>query len=321
MKRKNNVLILIIIILSIVIGALNYNRLSVYQNNSRQNGIVKSARDQKENPDSLDIQINRVPQKAKNFNEPNILANSYILFDGDSFYPLAGEKIDDSVPIASTTKIMTAIVILENYKLDDLVTVSNNAVAQIGSESFLRVGEKISVQELLYCLLINSDNEAAMALAEHKTGDYKDFVKLMNDKTQYLGLKNTGFKDPAGLDDSGYSTPRDLAIMTAYALKNEIFSSIIKTPEVNIVADNGITYQLTNSNRLIRNEEPLYYFGATGVKTGYTPDAGHCLVSSAEKDGHTIIGVILKTFKETNDASALESNKLLDWGFNNYEWK
>jgi len=263
------------------------------------------------------------PEKSSSFSQPQILSKSAILVDIPSSYPLFEQNADQKVPIASTTKIATALVVLENYgdKLNDVVTITYPMINVAGSDIQLKTGEKITVQSLLKGLLIMSGNDTAYSLAAH-FGGKESFVKEMNEKAKKIGLENTFFKDPAGLDDEGYSTAHDLAILGAYAMRNEKFREIVKTSETTINSIDGqITHDLKTSNRLIKTDESYYYPYAIGVKTGYTYEAGHCLVSVATKDGHTILGVILGTYEDSIFASARESRKLLDWGFTNWVWK
>lgn len=249
-------------------------------------------------------------------------AKNYILIDGDTGATLVSKNADDSVPIASTTKIMTAVIVLENYQLDDIVTVSADAANQIGASANFRIGEKLTVLNLLKCVLIKSANGAADALAENMNDSdesgYAKFVDKMNEKATELGMKNTKYQDPAGLDVTGYSSAHDLAIITRYALKNETFADIVttKTESVKDITGN-IWHLLENSNRLVKEWE---YPGAIGVKTGYMPEAGHCLVGAAKRNNHTLITVVLNTFADTPSASAEEARKLLDWGFANVSW-
>lgn len=273
-------------------------------------------------PQLEDGDLNKLPQKNQNYQEPNVNAHSAILLDEKSFYELYAKGAEQKVPIASTTKIMTALVVLEEYpdKLNEVVTVTSQMINVDGSDIQLQSGEKITVENLLKGLLIMSGNDTAYSLAAY-FGGKDDFVKLMNEKAVFLGLQNTQYKDSAGLDDEGYSTARDLAIVAAYAMRNQQFREIVRTPNVNITsADGEILHELKNSNRMLREEEQFYFPLAIGIKTGFTPAAGHCLVSAAEKDGHKIISVILNTNENTLTASAKESKKLLEWGFNNWTW-
>ncbi|MFA7243718.1 MAG: D-alanyl-D-alanine carboxypeptidase family protein [Patescibacteria group bacterium] len=261
------------------------------------------------------------PQVSKNAPNPNINANHYLLADMDSGTIFTSYDSNTRVPIASTTKIMTAIVVLENYKLDDIVTITPEAAYQIGADAYLQVGEKISVDDLLHCLLIKSGNDSAYALAQHMSKDNSstaDFVSKMNETAARLGMKNTNYLDPAGLDVAGYSSAYDLFLATKYAMRFEKFREIVNTQEYTATnIDNSIYHELKNSNRLVGEYQ---YPGAIGVKTGYMPEAGHCLVSAAKRDGHTLIGIVLHTYADTAPASADESRKLLDWGFTNIKW-
>ncbi|EKD56661.1 MAG: hypothetical protein ACD_58C00123G0007 [uncultured bacterium] len=311
-------------ILIIGIIFIQYRIIKIGSKDVSEVGIVKSSL-----INTLDTlpafdtdKINIIPQKNSLYKKENIWAKNYILLDAITYYPLAEKNSHDSVPIASTTKIMTATIVIENYKLKDIVTISPNAAAQIGSDVMLRSGERLTVESLLYALLVQSGNDAAMALAEnYPVGGLDGFVNTMNAKAKYLGMDDTKYLDPAGLDDAGRSSAFDLAIITSYMIKNPIFSKIVKTSEITISSIDGkFSHKLDNSNRLIKGDELLYYPNAIGVKTGFTPEAGHCLVSAAEKNGKKIVSVVLNTIESTNDASAKESKKLLEWGFTNYNY-
>lgn len=300
----------------IVVGATAY---FVYENHS--NKKVSGARIfnySKVNPPK----VNKLPIKSKDASDPRILAKSVYLIDYDTLYVLYENKADEKVPIASTTKIATALVVLENYKdkLDDVVTITPKMIAVEGSDIQLRTGEKITVNNLLNGLLIMSGNDAANALAEYFSGK-EGFVNEMNAKVREIGALNTEYQDPAGLDDKGYSTAEDLALISVYSLKNKKFADIVSTSEITISSSDGrIVHELKNSNRMLREEEQYYYPNASGVKTGFTNEAGHVLVSCAEKDGHKILAVVLNTQENTLVASAKESKKLLEWGFANWTW-
>lgn len=262
--------------------------------------------------------------EIKNFaTEPKANARHYILADPDSGTIFAKFDQKTQVPIASTTKIMTAIVALENYNLDEVVTVSYEASVQVGADAFLLPNEKITVLNLLNCLLIKSGNDAAYALAEHINNDdetgTRKFIDKMNEKAVSLGMQNTKYDDPAGLNVSGYSTAYDLYLITKYALKNQTFSEIVNKKSESVSdTDKSTWHALKNSNRLVAEYQ---YPGAIGVKTGFMPEAGHCLVGAAKRDGHTLIAVVLSTYLDTPSASADEARRLLDWGFANIEWK
>lgn len=250
-------------------------------------------------------------------------ARHYILADMESGAILAKNDQDARVPIASTTKIMTAIVALENYQLDDVATISETASTQIGADAYLRPGERITIENLLNCMLIKSGNDSAYAVAEHmnQPGEIgiTRFVEKMNEKAKELGMVNTHYEDSSGLDTTGYSSAHDLYLATKFALKNQTFASIvIKDNAVAKNVDSTVWHELKNSNRLVAEYQ---YPGAIGVKTGYMPESGHCLVGAAKRNGHTLIAIVLSTYSDTASASADEARRLLDWGFNNVEWK
>jgi len=272
------------------------------------------------------------PTVEKNAAKPKIYAQNFILVDSDSGAILASQKPFERVPVASTTKIMTALVVIENYSLDDVATVRQDAVTTVSNSGAIPdfyTGEKMTVRNLLWCMLMNSSNVAAYTLAEHmnsknETGPQK-FLTLMNQRARDLGLKDSDFRDPAGLDGKGYSTAFDLTVATKEALKSSLFAQIVKTKQSTVYDTSGrYVHQLNNSNRLVNDWD---YPGAIGVKTGYMPDtaeqpgAGHTLVAAVERDGHTLISVILKTQADTPSASAEESRRLQDWGWTNVSWE
>ena len=267
-------------------------------------------------------ELSKPPRKIANAVNPNINAKALLLSDIQSGQKLYAKNADQKVPIASTTKIMTSLVVLENYsqKMKDVVTITREMTAVEGSDIQLRMSEKITVENLLKGLLISSGNDAALAIANF-FGGKDEFVAKMNEKARFIGLKNTLYKDPAGLDDNGYSTAEDLSVLSSYALRDKTFAEIVKMPETTITSSDGqIIHELKTSNRLLKPEEPFYLPFAQGIKTGFTNDAGHCLVSVAQKDDHELLSVILNTDQNTLTASAQESKKLLEWGFANWQW-
>lgn len=271
---------------------------------------------------SIEERLTKPPQKNASPINLDVNARTAILVDGQSFQRLYLKNEKEKVPIASTTKIMTALVVLEDFpeRQKDVVTITYDMVNIEGSDVQLRVGEKMTVENLLKGLLIVSGNDAAYSLASF-LGGKDEFVQKMNQKAAVLGLKNTFYKDPAGLNDEGYSTAEDLAVLVAYALRNKNFAEIVKTSVTAITsADGRILHELKSSNRMLRSEEQYFYPNAIGVKTGFTNEAGHVLVSAAQKDGHQILSVVLNTDENTLVASAKESKKLLEWGFANWTW-
>jgi D-alanyl-D-alanine carboxypeptidase (penicillin-binding protein 5/6) len=203
---------------------------------------------------------------------------------------------------------MTAIVTLENGNVDDIVTISKRAASIKGSSINLKEGEKLKLKELLYGLLLNSGNDAAIAIAEHIGGDVESFVDMMNKKASELDLVNTSFKTPHGLDREGhYSTANELAQMTRYALRNPEFAAICKTVSTSITGRS-----LYNTNEMLG-----FYPGADGVKTGYTGQAGRCLVCSATRNGQRLISVVLGC--PTRTIRAESTRKILDYAFKNFK--
>jgi len=262
--------------------------------------------------------------------KPQMNTASYVLIDRDTATVLVEKESDRKVPIASTTKIMSALVVLESLNLNDEITIPKEITTVTGSEINLRTGEKIKVGSLLDGLLMQSGNDCAFALAYgvgSKFGktNYDEairyFVELMNKKAKDLNLPNTIYADPAGLDQNSQSTASDLAHLATFAMKNETFRQVVAQKEKDIYSTDGsISHHLKNSNRLL-HEDDIYYPYAIGVKTGFTNEAGHCLVAAAQRGDHVLISVVLNTFDSTLTASASESRKLLGWGFDNFDWK
>lgn len=217
---------------------------------------------------------------------------------------------DKPMRIASLTKIMTAIVAIEYGELSDPVKTGLQAYGVEGSSVYLKLGQEMSLHHLLYGLMLRSGNDAAVAIAEHVGGSLDGFVLLMNEKAEQIGMVNTTFRNPHGLDADGHlSTAEDMARLTAYALNNAVFREIVKTPSIK-VPNPGEKW-----DHLWRNKNKMLhlYEGADGVKTGYTKAAGRCLVSSATRNGRQLAAV---TLNDGNDWS--DHARLLDYGFGQY---
>jgi D-alanyl-D-alanine carboxypeptidase (penicillin-binding protein 5/6) len=246
---------------------------------------------------------------------PEIHADSAALAELDSGQMLFEEAGDEERPIASLTKIMTALLVLRGSDATDVVTVSPDAavdrrIAGI-SELGLQEGERITVGQLLSALLLQSANDAAVALAEHLAGSVDAFVQEMNRRAHALGMRRTRFASPNGLDDTGYSTAGDLVTLTRAAERIGAFRSIVATMVDTIPAPHG------SPPRVVQNRNALLwlYPGATGVKTGFTSAAGNCLVATAERDGLRLVAVVLGEPGEPfSDAAAL-----LNYGFTGFE--
>lgn len=244
---------------------------------------------------------------ARAHQPPSIRAAAAVLMDFQSGKMLFSKNLYTVRPPASTTKIMTAVLAIEKGKLEDFIWVGPRAAGKRGSSMHLSRGERRTLEELLYGLLLPSGNDAAVAIAEHIAGSEWQFARMMTEKARQIGLKNTGFQNASGLPAYGhYTTAYDLAVLTRYALKNPVFARIVGTKTKTVPGPGkGRTRRLKNNNRLLWN-----YKYATGVKTGYTRNAGSCLVASATKNGATLIAVILRS---TNRYP--EAEKLFEYGF------
>jgi D-alanyl-D-alanine carboxypeptidase len=241
---------------------------------------------------------------------PRLTAGSAVLVDLDSGKVLLDRAGGRRRPIASITKIMTALLVLESATPVDEVIASDRAVAEEGAELGLEAGERIPVRELLYALLLQSANDAAVALAEHVSGSVDAFVDRMNEGARDLALTDTRFASPNGLDDSGYSTARDVAAITVEAFRSETFAETVRAKTRAIGAPDGSARRIQNRNALL-----WLYPDSIGVKTGYTAAAGFCLVAAAEREGLRLGAVVLDA---PNDAFS-DAAALLNYGFAAYE--
>lgn len=256
--------------------------------------------------------------------EPDQLsASEALLMDADTGNILYEKNGEVPVPMASTTKIMTALIAIQSGKLDQMITVGQDAFNEVvqngGSSALLVVGDQIKLQDLLYGLLLPSGDDAAVAIADGVAGSVPNFVHIMNVEAQKLHLYSTRYDNPDGLqptDNQGnpifglhYTTAYDLARLTHYAMRLPLFDQIVQTKEYNLSASGTHHGYLWHST----NELLGVYQGMLGVKTGTTPQAGECLVFAAKRQGHTLIGVVLHA---TTDASRFtDAQTLLSWGF------
>lgn len=241
---------------------------------------------------------------------PLLSAPSGALIDLDSGRVLYAVGAKIRRPIASTTKIMTALLVLESAGMREVVTVSPLAAAQGGASLGIEAGERIKVRQLLYALMLQSSNDAAVALAEYVAGTVGGFVTKMNKRARAMGLRDTHFMSPNGLDDRGYSTALDLARITVRAMRDEALARIARTKFYSVPSAADGTRRLQNRNALL-----WLYPGAFGLKSGYTGAAGSCLVAAADRDGFRLASVVLGAPAEAFSDSAT----LLDWGFTTYE--
>ncbi len=254
-----------------------------------------------------------------NINAPSALliekSSGDILYQKEAFTPMYP---------ASTVKIMTAIIVLENCSLDEPVTVSERAISTVPSGytvSKIQAGEILSTRDLLYALLVPSGNDAANALAEHIAGNIPAFANMMNEKAKQLGCQNTYFTNPNGVHDANMrTTAYDLALIAKHAMNIQEFRTIVSTETYTLPSSNVYPLNdrvLHNSNHLINTASPHFYEYATGIKTGYTNPAQNCLVAGAKKDNIEFIAVILgSTFPNTGDqAKFVDAKNLFEFGF------
>ncbi len=242
---------------------------------------------------------------------PELTSHSIVILDEGSMATILERNFDLKVFPASTTKIMTALVALDNYPLDQLITIGEIKID--GNLIKLSFGEQITVENLLYGLLVGSGNDAAFVLAENYPQGTTSFVAAMNRRAQEMKLENTHFTNPIGLDEEGhYSTAKDLARLAIIAMKNPVFSRIVSTPAIVITDTSGkINHFLKNTNELVGKLE-----GVKGVKTGWTENAGECLITLTEREGKRIVIVILGSKDRFG-----ETQKLIEWVFQNFTWQ
>lgn len=258
---------------------------------------------------------------------------SVLLFELKTQNILYEKSINKKMYPASLTKIMTAIIALEIGNLDDKITVDDKTPYEVdGSSIALEPGEVLTLKDLLYGLMLSSANDAASVIAKHYGNGLEGFVKLMNDKAKELGATNTNFANPHGLhDDNHYTTASDLAKIVVYAMKNETFREYIKTTRYTIPATNlkeeraihttnNLLLNLVGNNQIIVNNKYVsrLYEGAAGVKNGYTPEAGSCLISYANRNGVELISIVLKG---SSTEVYTDTHNLLNYGFNEFEFK
>ena len=264
----------------------------------------------------------------------SVAAKAALLIDLNTGRAVYEQDADERVYPASLTKIMTCLLALENGNLSDVVTVSASALDDLDADSSvagLQVGEQMTLENLLYCMMVVSGNDACNVIAEHIAGSITDFVRMMNQRAYELGCLNTHFSNPHGLhDENHYTTARDLSIITQAALKSENFRQIVDTYEYQLPDDNVRQNipKLKTTNMLIYRSmsNSLYYSRAHGIKTGYTSQAGRCVISEATGDGLDLLGIVCGAATTILDSGDLlmenftECARLFDYGFENYSY-
>lgn len=254
-----------------------------------------------------------IPVKKDHAIKPVIEAEAAIIVDFESGKVLFDKNSSEKLQIASITKLMTAIVALEEGNLDETVNVSTEAALTEGSKVWLYGGEQITLRNLMYAVLIHSGNDAAVAVAEHTGGDVKTFVEKMNSKAKKLGLMSTKFQNPVGFDHiENYSTVHDLALLARYAYRKPFIQNAARTQSMTISSLNGsLTHDLESTNKLLES-----FLNVLGLKTGHTNAAGLCFVSIIDNgSGNKIITVVLNS-----PARFTETKKMASWAFNSYIW-
>ena len=243
-------------------------------------------------------------------------AKAYCLMDADSNQILAGHNENKKLPMASTTKIMTSIVALEQGNLNDTVTASAYAASMPDVQLNMKKDEQFRLKDLMYSLMLESHNDTAVAIAEHIGGSVNDFARLMNDKAEELGCENTHFVTPNGLDDNDhYTTASDLCKIAGYAIQSKKFLKIIQTPSYSFMnTDNTKSYSLSNKDAFLN-----LYKGAIGIKTGFTGNAGYCFVGGAKRKGTTLISSVLACGWPPNKSYKWsDTTALMNYGFEKY---
>jgi D-alanyl-D-alanine carboxypeptidase (penicillin-binding protein 5/6) len=245
---------------------------------------------------------------------PDITATAAILIDSETGTVIFSKQPDERLPMASTTKIMTSILVLESLDLDQKVVVPKSATGTAGSLAGLMWGEVLTVEQLMYAMLIPSGNDAALTLAMETSGSVQAFVNRMNEKAEEMGLTNTHFANPNGLHlEDHYSSARDLATMAQYAMRDPTFRRVVDTPEYELPypgVNQGVR-KFKNSNALLKE-----YPWVNGVKTGSTPYAGYCMVASGSRDGVSLIAVLLGDADD--DTRWKETKALLNYGMSQF---
>lgn len=241
----------------------------------------------------------------------NAGTSSEIVMEASTLRVLSQNNAHEKKYMASTTKILTAIVVIENCDIEEEITVTAKTVGVEGSSIYLEAGEKLTVKDLLYGLMLRSGNDCAETLAVHVSGSIENFASLMNETAAKIGAKDSNFVNPHGLhNDNHYTTAYDLALISCYAIKNPVFKEIVSTQKISIpFTTQGIKRYLINKNKMLKE-----FDGATGIKTGYTKKAGRCLVSSCNRGGMELVSVVL------NCGPMFERSKtILQKGFDEYQ--
>jgi len=339
MKRKSFVSVLIALILSVQVLGVSSFAAKTESTESKTTTSTDKKTDTKKTTSAKDEDSSAkktasdntakgtTEEKKTEFPKPR--AKSAIVIDansGDAIYSMEASK---KLAPAGVSNIMTAIIALENGSLSDRITITSDALKNVTYDQpqlGIKEGESYTLEQLLYAILLNSDNDAANAIAIGISGSIKDFVIKMNEKAEGLGLSNTHFENPTGMHNQNhYTTAEDLATLARYAMKNSDFREIVKTPKYTYPAsgDSKENTILSTNHLVSRYKYPYHFYtGTTGVKSGNSTDAGYCLVASAEKNNLSLITVVMgcdNTDANEGAISFVDTKKMLDYVFENYQ--
>lgn len=299
-----------IAILLIIIGLLPSSGIKTNLESKLNDRLVPIEITENEILEDKTSTIKPVPEKALNFQEISSSANAALFVDAVSGEILFNKNKDKRLPIASTTKLMTALIVVTETKPDDIVTVPVVSIQPLDTTMGLATGDKLKVSELLHGLLIESGADAAFTLASHIGGSEHQFTAIMNERASKLGLTDTQFTNSIGHDDNGhYSTAGDLVKLTRIVLSNPLIAGIVAKPSYTATAVNGKKYYLSNTNKLLDGNRYL------GVKTGTTYAAGQCLISLYHDGERKIIGVVLGSSDRFYD-----TKNIIDWTKRSFTW-
>lgn len=324
MKFKKQILSVMVLI-----TLINANMQTI-SNAETSSPDITSTTQQETSQNTISTQYEQQEANQNTIPEPNfkIYSDGAVLMDSNTGKVLAGKDINKKVYPASTTKILTAIIAIENCKLDEQMTARRNAVMSIPSgysNAGIQVGETLSFQDLLDMFLIHSANEIGFIFAEHISGSVENFADLMNQKAAELGCTNTHFTNPSGIHDvNHYTTAYDMALIARYCMKNETFRETVSKTSCKVAAtDKYQERYFKNTNDLIDSSSRYYYQYAIGVKTGFTTQAKNCLIGASLKDGVELIAVALGA-EATDDGRSgryMDTISLFDYGFANYKFQ
>ncbi len=255
------------------------------------------------------------PLKKAQAKKHSIQAENYLSLDWDSGKILASKKPKQVKSIASLTKLMTAVVALENMNRNDIITIPESVEKITGSKLWLTVGSEVTVSNLIKGALIKSANDCARAIEKGYDKKHSDgeFVKLMNEKAKELGMDKTNFKEATGLSEKNQSNLNDLSILTRYALRKPFIAQLVNTYKDTMTTVSDYQFALTNTNRLLRDYPEVF-----GIKTGYLEEAGQCLIAGTERNGQRILTIILGA--SDNNVRFWQTIELIDWTYSSYKW-